>query len=461
MDILLINPGKIRHDYITEHLGIASLKSFVNSRGFEAETLDMAIESLSVPEAISFIQSSNPKIVGISLLDDSRTRGLTLISTLRKAGYEGYIVVGGYFATFSASELLRDYPGIDFVVRGEGELTLTELLERLLYQQGLPIEEIQGITYRDHIRIVQNPDRPLITDLDILPPVDRKYSRAVLDRGSALRVFGTRGCWGQCTFCDIIALYGSSSGKAWRSRSIKKLVDELEQLVKEFDTRYFVFNDDQFLLKGKKGRERVLKFAAELKRRNLRIEFELMCRADTVQRDIMKELQSVGLKRIFIGLESFDQQQLERFQKRVSVRQNLKALMTLYQLKIDVVASVILADAYTTIGDMVKQFMFLFELKRRYFNSPNCEISVNPKIEIYRGSSIYREYKRQGLLTTDHYLQGYDYKLKFWTSIRLLLFSLETKLGRIIMRPGDLLKKYGLAMRWTLGQLRNFLAFQR
>ncbi|UCF64699.1 MAG: B12-binding domain-containing radical SAM protein [bacterium] len=461
MDILLINPGKIRHDYITEHLGIASLKSFVNSRRFKAETLDMEIESLSVSEAIAFTLSCTPKTVGISLLDDSKNRGLRLISGLRNAGYKGYILVGGYFATFSALELLRDYPEIDFVVRGEGELTLTELLQRLIRQKGLSIAEIRGISYRDQIRIVQNPDRPLIADLDILPPVDRKYSKTVLNHGSALRVFGTRGCWGQCTFCDIVALYGQSSGKAWRSRSIVKLVDELEQLVKDFDTRYFVFNDDQFLLRGTKGRDRVIEFVAELKRRHLRIEFELMCRADTVQRDIMKELQSVGLKRIFIGLESFDPKQLERFKKRVSVRQNLKALITLYQLKIDVVASVILADAFTTFGDIVKQFMFLFTLKRRYFNSPKCEISINPKIEIYRGSAIYREYKQRGLLTTDHYLQGYEYKLKFWTGFRLRLFSWEAKLGRLLLRPGDLFKKYMTAIRWSVGQLKNYLVFQR
>ena len=461
MDILLINPGKIRHDYFTEHLGIASLKSFMKSRGFEAESLDMAIEQLSVLDGVTRIMALHPKTVGISLLDDSKSKGLALVKELREAGYDGYIIIGGYFATFAATELLCDFPEIDFVVRGEGELTLAELLGKITRRTDIPIGNILGLSYRGRGHVRENQDRPLIQNLDILPPVDRKYSKAVLEKGVALRVFGTRGCWGQCTFCDIIGMYGTSPGKAWRSRSVRNLVDELENLIKTFGTRYFVFNDDQFLLRGKKGAQRAEAFAGEIKRRGLDIEFELMCRADTIQRQSMKDLQAVGLRKVFLGLESFDQKQLQRFRKRISVRQNLKALITLYQLKIDVVASVILADAFTTIWDMVKQFIFLFELRRRYFNSPKCQISVNQKIEIYRGSTIYREYKKLGLLTSDHYLKGYNYKLKFWTGFRLKLFDLEAKLARIILHPGETIKQWTSALRWSFVQAKNNFIFQR
>ena len=175
----------------------------------------------------------------------------------------------------------------------------------------------------------------------------------------------------------------------------------------------------------------------------------------------MKVLQEVGLRKVFLGLESFDEKQLQRFKKRISVRQNLKALITLYQLKIDVVASVILADAFTTIWDMIKQFIFLFELRRRYFNSPQCQISVNQKIEIYRGSAIYQEYKKFGILTSDHYLQGYNYKLKFWTRFRLKLFDLEAKIGRIILHPGETIRQKAAARRWSLVQMKNNYLFQR
>ena len=186
-----------------------------------------------------------------------------------------------------------------------------------------------------------------------------------------------------------------------------------------------------------------------------------MCRADTIYPATMRRLKSVGLQRVFLGLESFDEKQLQRFKKRISVRQNLKAVITLYRLKIDVIASVILADAFTTLREVVKQFMILFELRRRYFNSNQCQISVNEKIEVYPGSFIYQEYKKSGLLIRDHYLQGYDYRLRFFTAIRLKLFQFEARLSRIILRPVATLRDVVRAIRWRAGQLIHYLEYQR
>jgi radical SAM superfamily enzyme YgiQ (UPF0313 family) len=387
-------------------------------------------------------------------MEENKHRGLQVIRELRCAGYSGHIVVGGYFPTFSSREILRDFPEIDFVVRGEGEITLGELMEKVLGGQKGSLENIQGLSYRENGTVRENPTRPLIKNLDTLPPVERKYSKEILKSGTALRVFATRGCWGGCSFCDIIAMYGSSAGKSWRSRSIPKLIDEIEDLKNRFHTDYFIFNDDQFLIRGKKADERVDQFASELKRRQLTIRFELMCRADTVTRRNLAALKSVGLKRVFLGLESFDDKQLERFHKSISVRQNLRALIILYQLNIDVVASVILADAYTTFRDIIRQFIFLFQLRRRYFTGPDCQISVNERVEIYRGSATYQEYKRKGLLTNDHYLQAYTYRLKFWTAFRLRMFDIESFIGRVLLHPLDFVFYLFNTFRWSIRQVK-------
>ena len=333
------------------------------------------------------------------------------------------------------------------MVRGEGEITLEELLKFELRQE-FDLEEIKGLTFRQNSQIIENPSRPLIEDLDILPYPDRKYANMVLKNKSSLRIYGTRGCWGQCTFCDIVGLYSISKGKTWRRRSADKLVDEIEFLQNKYNTSHFTFNDDQFLVKGKKSLEYVEEFASELERRNLKIKYDLMCRADTVNKKVMSRLKSVGLQRVFLGLESFDENQLKRFNKNISVRQNLKAVIRLYQLKIDVIASVILADAHTTLWDLLNQFVALFELKRKYFNSKNCQISVNKKMDIYRGSSIYYEYKNKGILTEDHYINGIKYRLKIWTSIRLQILALEELISSMIYNPrlfvNRLLQKYKL-----------------
>jgi radical SAM superfamily enzyme YgiQ (UPF0313 family) len=328
---------------------------------------------------------------------------------------------------------------VDYIVRGEGELTLVELLKALLREKKTDIRDIQGLSFRDGPAIIDNPSRPLITDLEILPPVDRKYAADCIDNKQPLRIYATRGCWGGCSFCDIISLYGHSRGKQWRRRPVELLVQELADLVDTYQTNHFIFNDDQFLVKGKKSLEYVEEFATTLEKKKLGVTFDLMCRADTVTRPVMQHLQSVGLQRVFLGLESFDPKQLKRYQKGISVRQNLRALRILKCEKIDVIASVILADAYTTLFDLLKQFAVLFQLTRRYFNSKNCQISVNKKLEVYRGSKVYREYKEKGLLTRDHYLGGYDFKLKPLTNWRLKALSMEENIGRFISKTIRLL----------------------
>jgi anaerobic magnesium-protoporphyrin IX monomethyl ester cyclase len=434
VDLLLVNPGDFQFGSRTEHLGIACLKSYIASKNFSVDIIDLCLEPKIESRFIKEIININPAVIGFSLLNATRKKGLRLIKALRKNNYSGKIVVGGYFATFSSKELLRDFPEIDYVIRGEGELTLEELLKFELNKKG-SLEETKGLSFRKNLQIIENPSRPLIEDLDILPQADRKYADTVLKYKSPLRIFGTRGCWGQCTFCDIVGLYGISKGKTWRRRSVVKLVDEIEYLQKKYNTNHFSFNDDQFLVKGKRNLEYVEEFANELEKRDINIKFELMCRADTVSKKVMLRLKSVGLRRVFLGLESFDEKQLKRFKKNITVRQNLKAVIRLYKLQIDVIASVILADAYTTLWDLLNQFVILFALKQKYFNSNRCKISVNHKMDVYRGSSIYHEYKSKKLLTRDHYLKGIDYNLKIWTSIRLRILKFEELLSNHLFNP--------------------------
>ncbi len=458
MDILLINPASPRVDHITEHLGIASLKAYINSQGMKADTLDMAIEKRTVGETVEYILSLNPLTVGVSMLDESRKNGFAVIKQLRERGYSGKIVVGGYFPTFASTEILRDFPEVDYVVRGEGEITLKELLQAVLGIEDRSLDQIEGLSYREKGEIRENPSRPLIGDLDILPPIDRKYARQVINSKQYLRIYGTRGCWGACSFCDIIGLYGSAKGKRWRRRSPEKLVNEMEELMSSYNTNYFIFNDDQFLIRGKSAFAVVDEFASEIERRQIKIEFELMCRADTVSPKIMQRLKEVGLKRVFLGLESFDEKQLKRFNKKISVRQNIRALVTLHKLKIDVIASVILADAYTTFWDLLKQFAVLYIIRNRYFNSDFSKLSVNKKLEVYRGSAVYQEYKHKGLLIRDDYFTGCDYKLKFWTNFRLNMLTIEEELIRFLLRPGDVLAEIRQKFRLRMTTLRSKLA---
>ncbi len=424
MDLILVNPGDNR-DIPCEHLGLASLSAYIRYHGYSVDMMDMALDDLDVPAGTKLLMAADPAVIGISMLDKTREKGLALVKHLRYAGFRGKIIAGGYFPTFHAEELLLHYPEIDHIVRGEGELTLLELMSHELDRKKIPLSSIQGISYRKNGTAVHNRARPLIRDLDLLPPPDRKYARAVLKKTGHLRVNASRGCWGNCSFCDINAFYSIGPGPKWRSHSIPVFVTELKRLRDEFNCSYFILNDDNFMTRGAHNRKRALVLAEELQQNDLKINFELMGRVDSMDRQVLQILKSAGLRRVFLGIESFDQAHLDRFNKGTTVSQNIRAIILLKQLQIDCIVSVILADAHTRLRDLLLHFYTLFRIRRRYFNSNRSRISINEQLEIYRGSALYRQYKQAGLLTRDNWATGYRYQLKMMTALRLNLARAE------------------------------------
>jgi len=424
MDLILVNPGDNR-DIPCEHLGLASLSAYIKYHGYSVDMLDMALDNLDVPAGTKLLMAASAAVIGISMLDKTREKGLALIKQLRSAGFHGTIVAGGYFPTFHADELLLHCPGIDHIVRGEGESTLLELMDHLLDCKIKPLSSIEGISYRKNGTAVHNPARPLIRDLDSLPPPDRKYAQTVLKKTGHLRVNASRGCWGNCSFCDINAFYTIGSGPKWRSHSIPVFVSELKRLRDKFNCSYFILNDDNFMTRGIHNRKRAFALAEELKKNDLKIHFELMGRVDSMDRQVLQILKSAGLQRVFLGIESFDQAHLDRFNKGTTVLQNMRAIILLKQLQIDCIVSVILADAHTRLRDLLVHFYTLFRIRRRYFNSSRSRISINEQLEIYRGSALYRQYKQAGLLICDNWATGYRYQLKMMTALRLNLARVE------------------------------------
>ena len=111
---------------------------------------------------------TRPRLIGLSVIFQYRApEFLALAAKLRRALPKAHVTMGGHFPTFAASELLRDFPALDSVVRGEGESTLLELVQKL--DSPAAWGSILGLSFRRAGEIVDNPPRPLIADLDALP----------------------------------------------------------------------------------------------------------------------------------------------------------------------------------------------------------------------------------------------------------------------------------------------------
>ena len=271
MNILLVDPAQ--RDGVPElyeNLGIASLAASTRQAGYETGTILTHLEGWSYRRLGREITRRDPDVLGVSLLSYNARRTLHLLRRLKRDGLRSRIVVGGHFPTFNDEILLQEWPELDVVVRGEGDLTLVELLQG--WESGDDLGQINGISYREGTEVRLNPARPLQKDLDSLPWPVRDHTQRIIEMGGTLHMVRARGCYANCAFCSIASFYRAQGGPGWRQRGIESVIGEMEELAARFPEVEMKFLDDQFIGPGKKGREETMSFAQALIDRHLFLE---------------------------------------------------------------------------------------------------------------------------------------------------------------------------------------------
>jgi anaerobic magnesium-protoporphyrin IX monomethyl ester cyclase len=225
----------------------------------------------------------------------------------------------------------RAEPVADFVVKGEGEQTLLELLEHVAGGSRLP-SDVAGLAYRDGSTVVHTPVRDLVEDLDSLPmpaydlvPMELYGSSRLLFSPGGTTIAHSRGCAHNCRFCvwwtqmasRRIAEDGSERlAPRWRTQSPERSVDEAQLLVSRYGKRGLVYVDDCWNLDPRWSDA----FAEEVLRRNLQFNWFAFMRADYLLRDhengVLRKLVRAGLRHVSIGAERVEAAQLESFGKR-------------------------------------------------------------------------------------------------------------------------------------------------
>jgi radical SAM superfamily enzyme YgiQ (UPF0313 family) len=227
------------------------------------------------------------------------------------------IVMGGYHVTYMARDAL-DY--CDYVVRGEGEATLAELADELLEGDG-NVDRIQGISYLRNGEVVDNPNRPLLQDIDLIPDQSlvegyREYHRRSFQRfrPTGALVASSRGCPYDCHFCSIIEIFNRTT----RYRSPEAVIEDIRQQTALTGRRSIYFVDDNLTAHKKKCKE-LLRHMIDAK---LDIRFSAQVRLEFSQDEEFIELmKEAGCSVVFIGFESVNPQTLLDFGKRQTVDQ--------------------------------------------------------------------------------------------------------------------------------------------
>jgi anaerobic magnesium-protoporphyrin IX monomethyl ester cyclase len=299
-------------------LGILYLCSHLRARGFEVEIYDSTFGSRE--ELSRILNDGPPAAVGIYANLMTRGAAIDIIAAARAAGWR--VIVGGPEPSNYAEEYLD--AGADIVVPGEAEVALEQLMASRFDPAAWP--GTSGIIYRDASRnIVRTSGARLLPDLDAQPWPDReridipRYMRTWREHHgkSSVSVITARGCPYKCNWCSH-SVYGHTH----RRRSPRAVAEEVEWLLGRYNPDMLWIADDVFTI----HHGWVLEYAAELKRRGIRIPFECITRADRVNERIADALRELGCMRVWIGSESGSQRILDAMERGVTVEQVRRAV---------------------------------------------------------------------------------------------------------------------------------------
>jgi radical SAM superfamily enzyme YgiQ (UPF0313 family) len=387
--VLLLSPPFTKPQYegyrLGETLGIRYLAPFLEVKGHKVDALEPSLSQLSIRDTAKEILKEDYDLVGFTVpYGGLFPNVVNVIKIIRDAGFKNHITIGGHFPTFEHIDILRYNKNIDSVVRHEGEVTLLALVNNLDDQNNL--KTIPGLSYREGEKSHMNPPRPLIENLDELPfPKRDEYSR--YNEGDHYAMVTSRGCYGNCSFCSVRAFYGYDKASL-RFRSPDNVVNEIEYLVDNYNAKVISFMDDNFM-GGKIGKKRAIEIADMIISRGLDIFFEISCRSDDIDDHILSELKKAGLRHISVGIESGNNAVLKRFNKKVTVSDNIAAIKTLRKNNLSFTSYFIMFDPWTTLDELKCNLLFLYDNKICTYRT------VKNAITIYKGTPFFAQLKNE------------------------------------------------------------------
>ena len=398
MKVLFVEPPKdiwfVMGEYLPPPYGIIQLAAYLERevKDVEIQVLDCNAQQVDWEGLERKIESFNPNIVASSALATCNTYLIArTLETAKKVNPDILTVTGGQHFTATAQESLETFPEIDVIVRGEGEQTFTELVKNA--DKRSSFSRIKGVSFRHKRKIIHNPDRPLIQNLEELPypgyhfvkDIVHKYHFAAMAGRKApyALIEGSRGCTHRCTFC--------TQWRHWqgmfRTKSAKRVADEMEFCYRNYGSRFIWLTDDNSSL-GK----RASSLADELLQRGIADDLmwfmQLRCDDVVKNRELLPKMRKAGLRWVLLGVESPKQSTLESFKKGITPEDAKKAVKLLRE-------NDIFAQAMLIIGERKDTAKSIADL-REFVNELDPDFAIFAILTPFPGTEIFENAKQNG-----------------------------------------------------------------
>lgn len=326
--------------------------SLLVKRRDDVKIIDAFCENLSKEELIERVVREKPDVFGINSSTHTFLSAVATLNDLRKALPDTKLVMGGFQATFAADRILKNYPFVDFIIKGEAENALPQLLDCM--EEGRNPTDVEGICFIDDGYYYCNP-LAMIQDLDLLPFPARHLAQAVdyayfFDRirltfGKLTTFCSSRGCPYQCTYCSC----ANFSNRRWRPRSAENVVKELEVLYND-DYETCVMVDDNLT----HNRKRIEHICDLIRSKKIKLQFYCEGRVDNASYSLLRKMKKAGFNIIYFGIESASQHVLDYYKKGITPEQSIRAVENAKKAGMVAIASFIIGAPRETKDEILK-----------------------------------------------------------------------------------------------------------
>ncbi|MBU7014837.1 MAG: B12-binding domain-containing radical SAM protein [Theionarchaea archaeon] len=304
-------------------LGMSYLGSYLREHGQEVFLLDFEHEATSMGEQtlnrlVDMACNLEPDIIGFTAWADCMPFISEFLKRFRQRAPDCVTVLGGPLPSVAPAETLKFMPLVDYVVVGEGERVLLELVQHI--EKGKS-PDIEGVCYRKGESLFYNPQTTRVNvetlplpAYDLLPPL-KDYTGG--GDPVVLTMAASRGCIYNCTFCSSKMMWGT-----YRCRSVSSVVDEVASYVRAYGDIFIDFLDDIFTAYP----TWVKAFCRRLQQQDLEVKWSCITRVDRVSRELLKDLKDAGCRIIFYGVDSGTQRILNQINKGYKVEDVTKAI---------------------------------------------------------------------------------------------------------------------------------------
>ncbi len=377
MKIALIAPPYPLEEAPSPPLGLTYIAAVCEAAGAQVTILDYIVRGYSPEKLLEEISAFGPDIVGTNSVTMNFNPAAEILGIVKQANPHVITLMGGPHVSFDHENTLALYPGIDIIVRGEGEVTVAELLEKIHAPEKW--QGVRGLVFRDKGKIITTDQRPLIQDLDDLPmPARHLLPMARYQAlGYPVSIITSRGCPNQCIFC----LGRRMVGTRVRFRSVGNITQEIK-ILKSYGISFVNIADDLFTA----SKSRVKEFCRELVEQELNISWSAFSRVNTIDTETLKIMKEAGCHSVSFGVESGNPQMLKRVKKGVTIAQARKAAMACEEAGIRGHASFMVGLPGETLETMADSLDLQRELDMEsafHFLAPFPGTTVREEIENY------------------------------------------------------------------------------